>query len=159
MVQEQRDDRFERMVADLQSLIDEQEQELYSAKVIHEARAPQNLGRMAAADAQAIVRGWCGDTMEVYLRLAGNRIQEATFMTDGCGPSVACGSMITQLVWGKTLDEAGRLRPEDLLEALDGLPEDSMHCADLAVTTLRQAIEAQRAAGAAGDQPPAPWSG
>jgi hypothetical protein len=46
-----------------------------------------------------------------------------------------------------------------LLEALDGLPEDSMHCADLAVTTLRQAIEAQRAAGDAGDQPPAPWSG
>jgi nitrogen fixation NifU-like protein len=153
MVQEE-DAQFEHMVATLQSLIDEQEQELYSATVLREARTPQNLRRMNGPDAQAIVRGWCGDTMEIYLRLRGTVIHESTFMTDGCGPSIACGSMLTQMIQGRTLDEAGALRPLDLLQALDGLPEDSRHCAQLAVMTLQQAIETRRVGEGDDGQPP-----
>ena len=118
----------------------EQEQALYSAKVIQEAHNPGNLGRMAGADAYGIVHGWCGDTMEIYLRLDGERIKGATFMTDGCGPSVACGNMLTTMVQGMSLEEAGKVTPEDLIVALDGLPDESAHCAELAVSTLREAI-------------------
>jgi len=131
---------FDRLVAELQQQIAEQERALYSAKVIEEAHNPQNLGRMTRPDAYGIVHGWCGDTMEVYLQLNGDRIREATFMTDGCGPSVACGSMLTRLVRGMSLKEAGEIKPGDLIAALDGLPEESLHCAELAVSTLHEAI-------------------
>jgi nitrogen fixation NifU-like protein len=131
---------FDRLVAELRQQIAEQERAFYSAKVIEEAHNPTNLGRMVGPDAYGIVHGWCGDTMEIYLRLNGTRIEEATFMTDGCGPSVACGNMLIRLVRGMSLEEAGEIRPEDLIAALDGLPEESLHCAELAVSTLREAI-------------------
>ncbi len=131
---------FDHMVAELQRQIVEQERALYSAKVIEEAHTPRNVGRMVEPDGCGIVRGWCGDTMEIYLRLGGERIKEATFMTDGCGPSVACGSMLTTMVQGMSLEEAGEVTPEGLIAALDGMPEESVHCAELAVNTLREAI-------------------
>lgn len=131
---------FDRVVAELQRAIIEQEQALYSAKVIEEAHNPTNMGRMAEPDAYGIVHGWCGDTMEIYLRLDKESVKEATFVTDGCGPSVACGSMLTRMVQGMSLEEASGIRPEDLIVALDGLPEDSVHCAELAVKTLWEAI-------------------
>ena len=136
---------FNRMVADLQREIVEQERALYSAKVIEEAHNPSNVGRMPEPDAYGIVHGWCGDTMEIYLRLNGERVQEATFMTDGCGPSAACGSMLTTMTQGISLEEAGQIAPEDLITALDGLPAESTHCAELAVSTLRAALASRRA--------------
>jgi nitrogen fixation NifU-like protein len=95
---------------------------------------------MSEPDARGIVLGWCGDTMEIYLRLDGKKIQEVTFMTDGCGPTVACGSKLTTMVQGRSLADADEILPEDLLEALDGLPEEHVHCADLAVNALRKAL-------------------
>jgi len=131
---------FDHMVEELQQQIIEQERALYSATVIEEAHNPRNLGRMTEPDAYGRVRGWCGDTMEIYLRLNGKRIKEATFMSDGCGPSVACGSKLTAMVQGTSLEEAGEIKPQDLLAALDGLPEESVHCTELAVSTLQNAI-------------------
>ncbi len=131
---------FDRMVAELQRQIIEQERTLYSDKVLEEAHNPRNLGHMSEPDAYGTVHGWCGDTMEIYLRLDGERVREITFMTDGCGSSVACGSMLTRLVQGKSLEEAGQITSADLLAALGGLPEESTHCAELAVNTLREAI-------------------
>jgi nitrogen fixation NifU-like protein len=148
-VEQEENDRWDRLVADLQREIEGKERALYSAKVLEQVRNPQHLGRMEAPDAQAVLTGWCGDTMEIYLRLNGSTIQEATFMTDGCGPSVASGNMLATMVQGMALDEADRINPQDLLLALDGLPEDSAHCATLAVNTLRKAIaeREQRARG------------
>jgi nitrogen fixation NifU-like protein len=131
---------FDRMIADLQEQIVQQELEIYSPQVIEEALNPQNLRPMPEPDAQATVRGWCGDTIKICLRLNGDRIEQASFMTTGCGPTVACGSKLTAMVCGKSLDEAGAVGPEDLLDALGGLPEESVHCAELAVNTLREAI-------------------
>jgi nitrogen fixation NifU-like protein len=128
------------LIAELQAQIIEQERAIYSAKVIEEALHPNNLWRMAEPGAQATVQGWCGDTMEIYLRLSDERIEQASFMTDGCGPTVACGSMLTTMVHGVSLEEASAIGSEDLLKALGGLPEESAHCADLAVNTLREAI-------------------
>ena len=131
---------LDRLVTDLQKEIDEQDRALYSAKVIEETRHPRNFRRMANADVRGLVHGWCGDTMEVYLRLEEDRIIETTFATDGCGPTLACGSMLTSMVQGLSLEEASRIVPKDLLSALDGLPEESQHCAELAVRTLHNAI-------------------
>jgi len=131
---------FDRMVAELQREIIEQARATYSAKVIEGFYHPKNLGRLSAPDACGIVHGWCGDTMEIYLRLNGKRIKEASFMTDGCGPSVACGSMLTAMARGMSLEEASEITPQDLLAALGGLPEESVHCAELAVSTLQEAI-------------------
>ena len=140
MVNQEKTSDFDRMVEELQQQIIEQARAVYSDKVVEEFYNPRNLGRMPEPDARGIVHGWCGDTMEIYLRLNGERIREIAFMTDGCGPSVACGSMLTAMVQGMSLEEAGEIKPQDLLAALDGLPEESVHCAELAVSTLQEAI-------------------
>jgi nitrogen fixation NifU-like protein len=137
---------FDGIVEELQQEILEQARAIYSDRVVEEFYNPSNLGRMPEPDARGIVRGWCGDTMEIYLRLEGEKIQEAAFMTDGCGPTVACGSLLTKMVTGKSLEYADEIVPEDLLEALDGLPEENVHCAELAVATLHNALFNWRAA-------------
>ena len=132
---------FERFVEQLQRKIDEQERELYSARVIEHARDPRNVGSLENADGFAVVTGWCGDTMKIYLRLGPERtIRQVTFITDGCGPTLACGSMMTVLVRGLSPEEALKISADKLIRALDGLPAESVHCAELTVNTLRAAI-------------------
>jgi len=131
---------FDRFVKELQRQIIEEARAVYSDRVIKEFSNPKNVGRLAKPDAHATVQGRCGDTMEIYLRLNGEKIEEASFMTDGCGPTVACGSVLTTMVMGLSLMEAKRISPQRLIDALDGLPEESVHCAELAVTTLKKAI-------------------
>jgi len=133
-------DDFDRFVEELQREIDERAQALYSDKVIAEATHPSNMGRMATPDAYGSVHGECGDTMEMYLRLDDGRIAEATFITDGCAPTVACGSKLTTMVQGMSLAKAAEITSEELIAALDGLPAEHTHCAVLAVNTLREAI-------------------
>jgi NifU-like protein involved in Fe-S cluster formation len=96
-----------------------------------EFRTPDGLGRAAIP---------CGDSMQIGLRVVDGRILEARFMADGCGPVVACGSMVTDLVQGKTISAAMALDEGDIIAGLDGLPEAETHCATLAVTALRRAI-------------------
>ena len=131
---------FDRLVEELQRLVIEDARAHYSPQVIEEWYHPQNVGRMSEADASAVVQGWCGDTMEIYLRVNDDKIAAATFMTDGCGSSVACGSKLTSMVQGLPLEKAQEIRSDDLLVALGGLPEESTHCAELAVNTLGEAI-------------------
>lgn len=78
--------------------------------------------------------------MEITLRLTDGRVEEARFMTDGCGPTVACGSMLSSMVEGLSAEEATRVKVTDLIDALGGLPEENTHCAKLAVDTLLKAI-------------------
>ncbi len=122
-----------------------QRQTLYSAKVITESSNPSNRGRMPDPDAYGIIHGCCGDTMEIYLRLNGGKIEEATFATDGRESAIACGSMLTKMVRGMSLEEADKIVPENLTAALDGLPEAKVHCAKLTLNTLREAVANRRA--------------
>ena len=140
---------FDRVVAELQKEIVEREREVFSAKVIEQAHNPTNFGHMDEPDAYGVVHGSCGDTMEFYLRLTGEKIEQATFTTDGCGSSLACGNMLATMVQGTSLQEAGGVEPGDVLQALGGLPEENEHCATLAVLTLREAI-ANRGGGSDG---------
>jgi nitrogen fixation NifU-like protein len=131
---------FDRFVDEVQQQIIKQARAVYSDEVVEAFYHPRNLGLMPEPDAYAVVHGSCGDTMDIYLRLNGERIEQASFMTDGCGPTVACGSKLTTIVCGMSLKEASGITPEDLLNALGSLPEESVHCAELAVNTLREAI-------------------
>ena len=133
-------DSFEKVVSEIQASIQEEEEAIYSKKVIEEYRNPQNAGRLIEPDGFAIITGPCGDTMELYLNVKNGSISEINFMTDGCGASIACGSMATRLANGKTLDEATKITNQDILNALDGLPEENIHCAKLAADTLQKAI-------------------
>ena len=131
---------MDRWLAILQEVILEREQALFSARVLEEARHPHNLGFMREPDGYALVHGPCGDRMEVFLRVHDSRIEVASFMTDGCGPTVACGSMLTRMVEGKSLKEAATIEAADVIIALDGLPPEHVHCATLAVSTLQEAM-------------------
>jgi nitrogen fixation NifU-like protein len=112
----------------------------FSAKAIQHGRHPVNVGRMEHPDASASRVGWCGEVMEVYLRLDGVRIAEASFWADGCLSTMACGDMITTMARGMALEAAAAITAEELIAALDGLPYKSHHCAELSVETLREAI-------------------
>jgi nitrogen fixation NifU-like protein len=131
---------LERWLAALQAALLEQQRALFSAKVIAEANQPQNMGVMEEADGYGLVFGPCGDTMEFFVRLDGGRIQDVSFVTDGCGPTVACGSMVTRMAQGKSLAEATAIEAAEVIIALDGLPAEHVHCATLAVNTLHEAI-------------------
>jgi len=152
-VAEQRETNdFERWVAALQMAFLEREQELFSAVVLQEARQPQNMGVMLDPDGHALVCGPCGDIMEMFLRVRDSRIEIVAFMTDGCGPTVACGSMLTKMAQGKSLEEAAAIEAADLIVALDGLPPEHIHCATLAVSTLHDALADRQQEGGTGPE-------
>ena len=115
--------------------------ENYSATVIDHAQNPRNTGSIYDADGLAVVTGPCGDTMEIWLKVRDGIINRATFWTDGCGTTIAAGSMITELANGKTVAAAFKITRQQVLSALGGLPEESTHCALLAANTLKEAIK------------------
>ncbi|MBN1889415.1 MAG: iron-sulfur cluster assembly scaffold protein [Thermoflexales bacterium] len=123
----------------------ESTQVTYSVKLVDEAAHPRNMRRMSDPDARGIIHGCCGDTMEIYLRLEGDWIKEATFMTDGHESAIACGSTLTAMVRERSVEAAGKISPEELIESLGGLPECKTHCARLTVNTLREALADWRA--------------
>ncbi len=135
---------FDRFVEWLERKTEDDARGAFSDKVVSEFLEPSNLERLSNPDARAIVTGPCGDTMEIYLLLDGDVIRHASFMTDGCGPTVACGSMLTKMLRGIPLADARKLAPRQLADALDGLPPENEHCADLAIRTLRRAITDRR---------------
>jgi len=126
---------------ELQELILEDARKIYSETTIDHFMNPRNLGDMKDADGFAGLTGSCGDTMEIWLKVKNDTIANATFMTDGCGTSIASGSMVTELAKGRSVGEARRISWQDILNALDGLPKESEHCALLAADTLKEAIK------------------
>jgi len=124
-----------------QELVRAKMKEVYSDAVVDRAMNPRNVGNMENANGFATVTGPCGDTMDIWLRVKNDTIVEATFMTDGCGTTIAAGSMATELAKGINVIQAQRISQQDVLEALGGLPEESKHCALLAANTLREAVK------------------
>jgi len=126
---------------ELQELIIADARKAYSETTIDHAMNPRNVGDMEDADGFARVTGPCGDTMEMWLKVKNSTIADASFMTDGCGTSIASGSIVTEMVKGKSAGEVWKISQQDVLNALGGLPEESKHCALLAANTLREAIK------------------
>ena len=124
-----------------EALIEAKMKQVYSGEVIDHALHPRNLGDMKDADAFGRITGPCGDTMEIWLKVNGGVVIAASFATDGCAATISTGSMVTELVKGKTVSEVLRVSQQDILDALGGLPEGNQHCALLAADTLKKAAK------------------
>lgn len=114
---------------------------VYSQKAIDHAMNPRNVGRIKDADGYGKVTGSCGDTMEIFITFNMKKVVDAKFWTNGCGSSIACGSVTTELIRGKSISEALGIDSDFILNALDGLPESDAHCAKLTSKTLSKAIK------------------
>ena len=116
----------------------------YSEKLKNEFLNPKNLGKIEDSDSHVSVIGVCGDTIEMYLSIRDGRISDIKFMTDGCGPTIACASYVTRTAKGRTIEEALQIKPEDVDKYFEGLPEENQHCAKLSIMTLQEAIDKYR---------------
>ena len=138
---------FDVFFAKLQKELKEQEIEEFNEYIVNFFHNPKNWGK--PPDEEITIsqkyKGPCGDSMLFFLKIKGNIIEKANFITDGCGGSFATACQTTLLIDGKSLIFAEALKPEDINSALHGLPEDHKHCTELAIRTLRRAINKYKA--------------
>ena len=115
---------------------------MYSEKVMDHFSNPRNVGEIESADGEGTVgNAKCGDIMRMYIKVRDGVITDVKFKTFGCGAAIATSSMATEMVKGKTLEEALKLTNKAVAEALDGLPPVKMHCSMLAEEAIKAAIE------------------
>ncbi|AKB81410.1 scaffold protein [Methanosarcina barkeri 3] len=113
----------------------------YSLKVMDHFSNPRNMGSIEDSDGVGEVgNAKCGDIMKIYLKVENDRISDVKFQTFGCGAAIASSSMATEMIKGKTLEEAWKLSNKAVAEALDGLPPIKMHCSMLAEEAIHEAI-------------------
>ena len=135
---------LEKFAQELQAQILAQTRERYTKTVIDLWQNPRNFHRIDSPDGYASVKGSCGDTMEMFVKMKDKRIFECTFNTDGCGTTLACGSAATELAKNKTFLQAlASVGADAILKKLGGLPKEDIHCAQLAAETLRKALADQ----------------
>ena len=133
---------IDKLASNIQSKIDEEEAKIFSETVLYEAYHPQNYGIIEKPDGKATRTGSCGDTMEMFVVVEDDRVVEIKFLTDGCGATFACGSMVTKMAQGQKIEKALAITDEDLIDRLDGLPDENLHCARLAVATMHGTLKA-----------------
>ena len=117
----------------------------YSEEVMDHFTNPRNMGEIPDADGVGTVGNpVCGDIMRLYLKIKDERIEDIKFKTFGCGAAIASSSMLTELVKGKTIDEALKTSNKAIIEALGGLPSQKRHCSILAEEALEKAVNDYR---------------
>ncbi|MFN4133450.1 MAG: iron-sulfur cluster assembly scaffold protein [Candidatus Hadarchaeales archaeon] len=123
----------------------------YTEKVLELFRNPKNMGEMENPTL-AVTEGdpQCGDMFKMFLKIDNGRITDAKYLSFGCAANIATGSVTTELIKGKTVDEAEKITIKEIVESLGGLPTLKMHCATLAYKTLRKAIQEYRKASGSG---------
>ena len=119
---------------------------MYSEKVMDHFRNPRNVGEIPDADGVGEIGNvTCGDIMKIFIKVEDDIIKDVKFQTFGCGSAIATSSMVTEMVKGKSLEEAESITNKAVAEALDGLPPEKMHCSNLAADALHEAIKDYRA--------------
>jgi len=114
----------------------------YSAKVMDHFMNPRNVGEIEGADGVGEVGNpACGDMMRLYLKVENGRVADAKFRTFGCGAAIASSSMLTEMIKGKTLEEAREITNHAVAEALDGLPAVKIHCSVMAEQAVKSALD------------------
>ncbi len=110
---------------------------MYSQQVLDHFENPRNAGELAGATTTAELENpVCGDILKLSVKLEGGRVAAVRFMAQGCVPAMACGSLLTTMMEGKTLEELKEITPEKITEAIGGLPQASTHAAQLASDAL-----------------------
>jgi nitrogen fixation protein NifU and related proteins len=118
---------------------------MYSPQVLDHFEHPRNAGKVAEPDASVLLENpACGDTLQLTLKIADGRIGEIRFLARGCVASMACGSALTELICGRTIEQAKGLRRDELLDAVGGLPDASTHASHLAIDALAAALRQLR---------------
>ena len=118
---------------------------MYSEKVMDHFTNPRNVGEIADADGVGTEGNpTCGDVMKISIKVENGKIVDAKFKTFGCGAAIAVSSMVTEMVKGKTLEEALAISKEAVANELGGLPPQKMHCSNLGADALKKAIENYR---------------
>ena len=136
------DTDFDKWVEETQKAIIEEDLKIFPKKVVELFYNPQNWGSMQDWNVEkSCYKGPCGDTIQFFIEIEDGIIKDAKFLTDGCGATVAAGSMTTILIKGKPIDYAINLKAEDIEKELGGLPEDHKHCALLAELSLKEALK------------------
>lgn len=125
---------------DLEGLMVEDAQKVYSPIVMDHFLNPRNIGAMDDADSFNAMSGICGDTIAMFVGLEEGVIARISFLTNGCGPTVACSSAVTCMAKGLRIQDAMKISGTDVIAYLGGLPVENTHCADLAANTLRSAL-------------------
>jgi len=133
-------DELDSFLKELQDQIYDETLRDYGQKAFNRWLDPSYMHAMENPDAHGRITGSCGDTMEIFLRFEKGRVSEASFLTDGCGPSMICGSLAAELALGKGPDEIKEITDQTILETIGGLPEEDRHCASLAANTLQVAL-------------------
>lgn len=114
----------------------------YSAKVMDHFMNPRNVGEIEGADGVGEVGNpACGDMMRLYLKIEDDRVVDAKFRTFGCGAAIASSSMLTEMIKGKTIDEARAISNQAVADALDGLPAVKIHCSVMAEQAVKTALD------------------
>jgi len=114
---------------------------LYNETVLQHFRNPRNVGEIEDADGIGIyMSDFCGDITKFWIRVSEGKITDAKYKTQGCAASIACGSVLTDLAKSKTIEEALQITKDDIISALNGLPEQKIHCSVLADDSLKDAI-------------------
>jgi len=119
----------------------------YSQRSIQYIETQHNVGQLPVFTSKTSHVGQCGDMLRLYLDVSGDRIRKATYELTGCAGLQACASALTTMVEGMTLDEAGEVDVQQIIEFLGGLPQAKLDCAELSRDTLRKAIAETRAGG------------
>jgi nitrogen fixation NifU-like protein len=115
---------------------------MYTKKVMEHFTNPRNVGEIPNADGVGTEGNpVCGDVMQIFIKVKDDRITDAKFKTFGCGAAIAVSSIVTEMVKGKTLNEALKISKEVVADELGGLPPQKMHCSNLGADALRKAIE------------------
>jgi nitrogen fixation NifU-like protein len=114
----------------------------YSAKVMDHFMNPRNVGEIESADGVGEVGNpACGDMMRLYLKIDGGKVVDAKFRTFGCGAAIASSSMLTEMIKGKTIEEARAISNQHVADALDGLPAVKIHCSVMAEQAVKSALD------------------
>jgi len=115
---------------------------LYTETVMDHFRNPRNVGEIENPDGVGEVgNAKCGDIMKMYLKIKDNRVEDVKFETFGCGSAIASSSIATEMIKGKTLDEALAVTNKDVVDALGGLPAHKLHCSVLAEEAIKSAVK------------------
>ncbi len=115
---------------------------LYTETVMDHFTHPRNVGEIPDADGVGVVgTAKCGDIMKMYLKIKDDRIEDVKFETFGCGSAIASSSMATELIKGKTIEEALAVTNEQVVDALGGLPAYKLHCSVLAEESIKAAVK------------------